>query len=350
MFEKLFQAAISHNANDVHVSVGAPPVLRVGGQLVRLKTGDLTVEDIDGIMRALTPPSCMVMLSKTGNTDYSYDYDNHRFRITVFRQRGKVGMVMRHFRNILFTPQELRIPRQVCEKVLHSKGLFLASGPTGSGKTTTIASIIDLINQNQGKHIITIEDPVELLHPHKTSLITQREIGTDVKSFVDGLHWSMRQDPDVIVVGEIRDQETARVSLRAADTGHLVMGTIHARSCASTITRIISEFPSEEQPFIRMQLAEALLGITNQALVPTFDNRGVLSIMEIMMNSSTISSLIRQEKENLITDEIRKGKALGMMDFEENLWNACVSKEVSFQKALYFSRDQKRFQERMAGK
>lgn len=348
MFEKIFQATISHNANDVHLSVGAPPVLRVGGQLVRLQTDDLTIIDIDGIMRALTPPSCMVMLSKTGNTDFSYDYDEHRFRITVFRQRGKVGMVMRHFRNILFTPQELRIPKQVCEKILHSKGLFLASGPTGSGKTTTIASMIDLINQTQSKHIVTIEDPVEILHPHKKSLITQREIGTDVSSFADGLHWSMRQDPDVIIVGEIRDQETARVSLQAADTGHLVMGTIHARTCASAITRIVAEFPAEEQIFIRMQLSEALLGITNQALVPSYDNRSVIAVMEILMNSGTIASLIRQKKEAQLPDEIRKNKALGMMDFEENLWALCVSKEVNFKDALYFSRHQGRFQERMA--
>ncbi len=350
MFEKLFQAAISHNANDIHLSAGAPPTLRVGGKLVRLKTDDLSIKDIENVMRGLTPPSCMVMLAKTGNTDYAYDYDGHRFRITVFRQQGKVGMVMRHFRNILFTPQELRIPQQVCDKILHAKGLFLASGPTSSGKTTTIASLIDLININQSKHIITIEDPVELVHPHKKSIMTQREIGTDVNSFVSGLHWSMRQDPDVIVVGEIRDQETARTSLQAADTGHLVMGTIHARSCASAITRIVSEFPPAEQSFIRAQLSEALLGITNQALVPTYDNRGVLSVMEILMNSSTVSSLIRQEKENLVGDEIRKGKGLGMMDFEENLWNLCVSKEVNFNEALYFSRDQIRFKERRAGK
>lgn len=349
MFEKLFQAAISHNANDVHLAVGAPPTLRVGGQLVRLKTGNVTVEEIDKIMRTMTPPSCMVMLSKTGNTDFAYEYDGHRFRITVFRQRGKVGIVMRHFRNILFTTQELRIPKQVCEKILHSKGLFLASGPTSSGKTTTIASIIDLINSTQGKHIITIEDPVELLHPHKKSIITQREIGTDVNSFVDGLHWSMRQDPDVIIVGEIRDLETARTSIQAADTGHLVMGTIHARSCASAITRIVSEFPSVEQDFIRVQFAEALLGITNQALVPNYDNSGVLSVMEILMNSPTVSSLIRQKKENLVGDEIRKHKNLGMMDFEENLWKLCISKEVNFNEALYFSRDQIRFAERRTG-
>lgn len=350
MFEKLFQAAISHNANDVHLSVGVPPVLRVGGQLVRLKTADLTIEDIDGVMRELTPPSCMVMLSKTGNTDFAYDYDDHRFRVTVFRQRGKIGMVMRHFRNILFTPKELRIPKQVCERILHSKGLFLASGPTGSGKTTTIASLVDMINQKQSKHIITIEDPVELLHPHKTSIITQREIGTDVSSFADGLRWSMRQDPDVIVVGEIRDQETARISLSAADTGHLVLGTIHARSCASAITRMVSEFSADEQPFIRMQLSEALLGITNQALVPTYDNRNVVAVMEILTNTPTVSSLIRQEKEALVGDEIRKGKTSGMLDFEENLWNLCVSKEVNFKEALYFSRDQTRFQERWANK
>ncbi len=350
MIEKIFQVAISHNANDVHLSVGAPPILRVGGKLLKLKADPLVEEEIEQIMRSLTPPRYMVDLSKSGNTDFAYNYNDHRFRITVFRQCDTIAMVMRHFRNVLFTPKDLRIPEEVSRSVLHHKGLFLVSGPTGSGKTTTLSSLIDLINSNQSKHIITIEDPVEIVHKHKKSLITQREIGTDVESFVEGLHWSMRQDPDVIVVGEIRDLETARIALKAADTGHLVMGTLHARSVSSAITRIISEFPSDEQPFVRLQFAEALLGIVNQVLVPTIDGQDVMSVMEIMLNSPTISSLIRQEKEHLVSDEIRKGKSLGMMSFEDDLRSLCVSKKVNLPEAVDFSREPKAFKMQMGMK
>lgn len=347
MIEKIFQAAISNKANDIHLSEGASPVLRLGGKLHSLKTKPLVTDDIEKIMRFITPPRCMVNLSKTGNTDFSYDYNDHRFRVTVFRQCGTIGIVMRHFQNVLFTPEDLRIPKEVRQSILHNKGLFLVSGPTGSGKTTTLASLIDLINSTQNKHIVTIEDPVEIVHQHKKSIITQREIGTDVATFVDGLYWSMRQDPDVIVVGEIRDLETSRISLKAADTGHLVMGTLHARSASSAITRIISEFPAGEQAFIRLQFAEALLGIVNQLLVPTFDGQSVMSVMEIMVNSSTISSLIRREKEGNVADEIRKGRKLGMISFEDDLHALCVSKDINLKEAVYFSRDPETFKMNM---
>ncbi len=350
MIDKIFKAAISHDANDVHLSEGAPPVLRVGGKLLRLQAKALGADDIEQIMRFITPPRCMVDLSKTGNTDFAYDYNEHRFRVTVFRQCGTIGIVMRHFRNVLFTPEDLRIPNEVRQSILHHKGLFLVSGPTGSGKTTTLASLIDLINSTQHKHIITIEDPVEIVHKHKKSLITQREIGSDVASFVDGLYWSMRQDPDVIVVGEIRDLETSRISLKAADTGHLVLGTLHARSVSSAITRIISEFPAGEQAFVRLQFAEALLGIINQVLVPTLDGQAVMSVMEIMVNSPTISSLIRREKESNVPDEIRKGRKLGMVNFEDDLHSLCVSKDINLKEAVFFSRDAEAFKMNMGMK
>ncbi len=347
MVEDFFKAAISHNANDMHLTVGLPPVLRIGGKLVRLDHSPLSSEDIDLVMRAVTPPRAMVELSQSGNTDFAFNYEGHRFRVGVFRQCGTLSIVMRHFRNIRFSLDYLRIPKELHETFLHEWGLFLITGPTGSGKTTTLASLVDFINSNCAKHIVTIEDPVEILHQHKKSIVTQREIGTDVNSFAEGLRRTMRHDPDVIVVGEIRDLDTTRIALKASETGHLVLGTLHAKTAATTITRIISQFPHDEQPFIRIQLATALLGVINQVLLPTQDGRGMTAAMEIMMNSPTISSLIRQEKESQISDEIRKGKKLGMVCLDEALQYLCVNKDVHFKDALRCCREPKVFKGRM---
>ncbi|MCB2180782.1 MAG: PilT/PilU family type 4a pilus ATPase [Desulfobulbaceae bacterium] len=350
MVEKFFKAAIKHNANDIHLSLGVPPLFRVGGEMVRLKTDALTENDIDLILRTLTPPRCMVELSKTGNTDYVYNFEGHRFRVAVFRQCGTLGMVMRHFRNVIFSLDELDIPLEVSTAIVQERGLFLITGPTGSGKTTTMASLVDHINTSTCKHIITIEDPVEILHTHKNSIVSQREIGVDVNSFTEGLRWSMRQDPDVIVIGEIRDVETSRIVLTAADTGHLVFGTMHSRTAPAAITRIIAAFPHDEQPFVRLQLSSALLGIINQVLLPIREGDGMTSVVEILMNSHTVASLIRQEKEQHIADEIRKGRRLGMVSFEESLHHRCVNREIDWQVAVKHSRDPEAFKNRMEKK
>ncbi|MFH1217081.1 MAG: PilT/PilU family type 4a pilus ATPase [Pseudomonadota bacterium] len=350
MVEKFFQVAITHNANDIHLSVGAPPTLRVGGKLVRLELDPLTAKDVDQVMRALTPPRCMVELSKSGNTDFAFSYNDHRFRIAVFRQSGTLSMVMRHFRNVMFSLDELNIPEPVRHMMLNNRGLFLVTGPTGSGKTTTLASLVDYINSNSAKHIITIEDPVEILHHHKKCLISHREIGADVNTFSEGVRWSMRHDPDVIVVGEMRDLETVRIALKAAETGHLVLATLHARTASFVITRIISEFPSMEQDFIRMQLSSALLGVINQVLVPTIGGDNMASIMEILVNNHTVASLIRQNKETQISDEIRKGRALGMINYEDALHDCCVRKVVDWREAVGFSREPEAFRNKLEKK
>lgn len=350
MVEKFFQVAISHNANDIHLSVGAPPTLRVGGRLLRLELDPLTAKDIDQVMRSLTPPRCMVELSKAGNTDFAFSYNGHRFRIALFRQSGTISMVMRHFRNVLFSLDELNVPEQARNMMLTSRGIFLVTGPTGSGKTTTLASLVDYINSNSEKHIITIEDPVEILHQHKKSLVSHREIGTDVNSFSEGVRWSMRHDPDVIVIGEMRDLETVRIALNAAETGHLVLATLHARSASFVITRIIAEFPSLEQEFIRMQLSAALLGIINQVLVPNLGGDDMTSVMEVLVNTHTVSSLIRQNKETLINDEIRKGRAHGMIHFDDALRDRCVQKKIDWRAAAAYSREPDAFKARMEKK
>lgn len=346
MVEKLFNVAISHNANDIHLAVGVPPTLRIGGKLVRLPADPLTAADIEQIMRSLTPPRCMVELSKTGNADFGYNYGEHRFRVAVFRQRNAIGMVLRHFRNVMFSMDELQIPDQVRSSMIHDRGLFLVTGPTGSGKTTTMASLIDHINSSCSKHIISIEDPVEIVHRHKQCNVSQREIGVDLFSFADGVRWSMRHDPDVIVVGEMRDVETMRIALKAAETGHLVLATLHARTASAVITRIIAEFSSDEQDFIRTQLSYTLLGVINQVLVPTIDGNGVIAVMEILMNTQPVASLIRQKKEGQIIDEIRKGKAVGMVSFEDSMNKRCVNKDVDYNDAVRFCRDVETFKAR----
>ncbi|MBU0909804.1 MAG: PilT/PilU family type 4a pilus ATPase [Proteobacteria bacterium] len=350
MVEKLFKVAISHNANDIHLSEGIPPTLRIGGRMVRMQADPLTADDIERVMRALTPPRCMVELSKNGYTDFGYDFGDNRFRIAVFRQRGGIGIVMRNFRNVMFSLDELQIPQEVRAAMVHDRGLFIITGPTGSGKTTTMATLIDHINSNCNKHIITIEDPIEIIHQHKLCNVSQREIGVDVFTFADGVRCSMRHDPDVIVVGEMRDVETIRIALKAAETGHLVLGTLHARTASAVVTRIIAEFASDEQDFIRMQLSSSLLGVINQVLIPTTDGKGVASVMEILMNSPSVASLIRQGKENQIIDEIRKGKSLGMVSFEESLRQRCVNKDVDWREATRYSREPETFKTRMEKK
>lgn len=350
MVEKLFKVAICHNANDIHLSEGIPPTLRIGGKMVRMQADPLTADDIERAMRALTPPRCMVELSKSGNTDFGYDFGKNRFRVAVFRQRGGIGMVMRHFRNTMFSLDELQIPPEVRTAMVRERGLFIITGPTGSGKTTTMATLIDHINASCSKNIITIEDPIEIVHPHKLCNVSQREIGVDVFNFADGVRCAMRHDPDVIVVGEMRDVATIRIALKAAETGHLVLGTLHARTASAVITRIIAEFASDEQDFIRMQLSNSLLGVINQVLIPTADGNGVASVMEILMNTPSIASLIRQSKENQIIDEIRKGKNLGMVSFEESLRQRCVNKVVDWREATLHSREPETFRTRMEKK
>ncbi|MEW6519521.1 MAG: PilT/PilU family type 4a pilus ATPase [Thermodesulfobacteriota bacterium] len=350
MVEKLLKVAICHNANDIHLSEGIPPTLRIGGKMVRLREAPLSADDIERVMRALTPPRCMVELSKNGNTDFGYNFGENRFRIAVFRQRGGIGMVMRHFRNVMFSLEELQIPQEVRAAMVRERGLFIITGPTGSGKTTTMATLIDHINSSCNKHIITIEDPIEILHSHKQCNVSQREIGVDVFTFAEGVRYSMRHDPDVIVVGEMRDVDTIRIALRAAETGHLVLGTLHARTASAAITRIIAEFASDEQDFIRMQLSNSLLGVINQVLIPTADGKGVASVMEILMNTPPVASLIRQSKENQIIDEIRKGKNLGMVSFEDSLRYRCVNKMIDWREAALYSREPETFKVRMEKK
>ncbi|MCK5192349.1 MAG: PilT/PilU family type 4a pilus ATPase [Desulfobulbaceae bacterium] len=350
MIDKIFGVVQHHNATDIHLNVGLPPVVRIAGKLKTLQADPLTAEQTEEMMRTLTPPRCQVELSERGSTDFAFSHNENRYRIAAFRQLGMICIVMRSLRQVMFSVDELHIPHEVRDTILQGQGLFLVTGPTGSGKTTTIASLVDMMNKATRQHIITIEDPIEIIHEHKESIVTQREVGTDVASFSEGVHRALRQDPDVILIGEIRDPETTRIALNVAETGHLVMGTLHSRTIAATVTRVISQFPHDEQPFIRIQLSHALLGVINQILVPAKNEQGLSAVMEVMISNPAIRSLIHQGKENSLTDEIRKGCLSGMISFEEYLEHLCEIKWLSYTDALQHARDKKSFKVRMAQK
>lgn len=350
MIDKIFDVVQHYNATDIHLNVGLPPVVRIAGKLKTLQRDPLTANHTEEMMRTVTPPRCQVELSEKGSTDFAFSHNDNRYRIAAFRQLGMICLVMRSLRQVMFSVDDLHIPQEVRDTILRGHGLFLVTGPTGSGKTTTLASLVDMLNKSTRQHIITIEDPIEILHEHKEAIVTQREVGTDVSSYSEGVHRALRQDPDVILIGEIRDLDTTRAALNVAETGHLVLGTLHSRSISATVTRVISQFPHSEQPFIRIQMAHVLLGAINQILVPAKNEAGLCAVMEVMMSNPAIRSLIHQGKDNTLPDEIRKGRLTGMVSFEEYLEHLCEIKQLEYSDALHYARDKESFKVRMEQK
>ena len=265
--DRLLQACVSQGASDIHITVGKPPVFRLHGMLRPLETKVLEPDDSAALMKSITPERNQQEFQESGSTDYGFAFgDKARFRVSVFKQRGNVAMVLRLIPNTIMTFDEIGLPKLCSALCRRPRGLFLVTGPTGSGKSTTLACMINYINENLDRHIITVEDPIEYYHPHKKSVINQREVGVDVPTFAEALRRALRQDPDVILVGELRDLETIEAAIRAAETGHLVFGTLHTTSAAGTITRIIDVFPPNQQEQIRTQLSGNLIAVLAQAL------------------------------------------------------------------------------------
>ena len=268
----LMDAAYEKGASDLHISVGRRPVLRVGGGLVELGDAPLTPEDTERLARALAPDRNWEELEESGSTDFGLAHaDKCRFRVSILTQKGTRGIVMRQIPQKLLTFDQIGLPESVRDLLHLHRGLVLVTGPTGSGKTTTLATMIDWINRNRDVHIITIEDPVEYYHTHQQSMVTQREVGTDVTTFSEAMRRALRQDPDVILLGEMRDLETTSAAITAAETGHLVFGTLHTTGASRTVDRIIDQYPKEQQEQIRAQLAQSLVAVISQILVPTPD-------------------------------------------------------------------------------
>lgn len=333
LMEKLLETVVTVKASDLHISVGQPPVLRVNGRLRRLEAKILEPDDTTALMKSITPDRCQQELQQQGGCDFGFAYsDKCRFRVAVFKQRGNISIVCRRIPSQFLTFEQLRMPDAIRRLITRPRGLLLVTGPTGSGKTTSLASMINFLNDNYDSHIITVEDPIEYYHQHKKCMVNQREVGVDVPSFSEALRRALRMDPDVILVGEMRDLDTIHAALEAAETGHLVFGTLHTSGAASTINRIIDVFPKEQQDQIRTQLSTALIGVLSQALMPK-KPEGVIAAYEMMVITPAIQNLIRENKVYRIDSSIQTGRKHGMFLLDESLFKLwkeglCEKEEV----------------------
>src|SRR5208282_3587271 len=294
--EDLLQVVVDENGSDLHIRVGVPPVIRLHGRLIHMDLPVLTAEDTEGLMKAITSESHIQHVREQGGADFGFAYgDMARFRVSVFKEKGNFGLVLRQIPTKLLTLEQIGLPIHTVQVLLHKpRGLVLVTGPTGSGKTTTLASMINIINEERDDaHIITIEDPIEYYHTHKKAVVTQREVHVDVPSFAEALRRALRQDPDVILVGELRDLETMEAAITAAETGHLVFGTLHTTGAAKTIDRLVNAFPMNQQETIRIQLSTVLQAVISQLLLPRIDKPGRIAVYEIMINTPAIAALIR---------------------------------------------------------
>jgi twitching motility protein PilT len=305
----------------LHLATGRPPTLRLHGSLRELQTKVLEPEDTVSLMKSITPERIQQEYEETGSGDFGFAYgDQARFRVANFKQRGNCSLVLRLIPNKLLTFEQIGLPRMAEQICRRPRGIFLVTGPTGSGKSTTLASMIDYINMNFDRHIITMEDPIEFYHYHKKSIVVQREVGVDVPSFSEAIRRALRQDPDVMLVGEMRDLATIGAAITAAETGHLVFGTLHTSGAASTINRIIDAFPADSQEQIRVQLANNLIAVLSQTLCPRIDQEGRLAAYEFMYVTPSIQNLIRENKSFRIDSDIQTGKKYGMQLLDDNLW------------------------------
>jgi len=332
--DKLLTAAVKGGVSDIHITTGLPPVFRQDGHMRPQPTKVLTPDDTNGLMKAITPERCQAELAEKGGCDFGFAFgDMARFRVSVFKQRGSIAMVLRQIPNKMLTPEQLGVP-EICKKmVTRPRGLFLVTGPTGSGKSTTLASLINFINENYDHHIITIEDPIEFYHQSKKSTVNQREIGTDVSSFSEALRRALRQDPDVILVGELRDLETIEAAISAAETGHVVFGTLHTTGAQGTVNRIIDAFPTNQQEQVRTQLSTAVIGVVSQALLPKIGG-GRVAAYEILVCTPAIGNLIRENKTFRINSAIQTGAKLGMQLLDDHLFKLWNEKKVKEEDVL----------------
>lgn len=337
LIDKLLQAAVKQGASDIHIVVGQPPVFRLHGRMRKLETKVLEGDDSMALMKSISPDRCQRELQENGSSDFGFAFgDQARFRVSIFKQRGFVSMVLRQIPNDKLTPEQLGLAQAVVDMVQRPRGLVLVTGPTGSGKSTTLASLINFLNEEHDHHIITIEDPIEFYHEHKKSTINQREVGVDVPSFSEAIKRALRQDPDVILVGELRDLDTISAAISAAETGHVVFGTLHTNSAQGTVNRIIDAFPGNLQDQIRTQLSTSLIGVVAQTLLPR-KGGGRVAAYEVLVVTPGIANLIRENKTFRINSAIQTGSKFGMNLMDDalfDLWrDGIVEIEECLQKA-----------------
>ncbi|WP_377888297.1 type IV pilus twitching motility protein PilT [Alkalihalobacillus sp. R86527] len=332
--DKLLRAACKLGASDVHLTIGVPPVLRIHGDLKRYGNDPLDPATTEQMARLLIPKEQWSTFKENGDLDFSYSLKGvSRFRINAFHQRTSISLAIRVVPSAIPSLESIHAPEIIKKLALKPQGLILVTGPTGSGKSTTLASAINFLNHTVQKHIITLEDPIEYLHKHRNCVIDQREIGADVKSFASGLRAALRQDPDVVLVGELRDLETIQTAVTAAETGHLVFGTLHTSNAGATVDRIIDVFPPSQQPQIRIQLASVLVGIISQRLFPTVDKKSRRPAFEVLVNNPAIANLIRDSKVYQIPNVLQTSKSTGMVELSSSIRNliknGVISKEAA---------------------
>ena len=349
MFE-LLQDAVQRKASDLHITVGFPPVFRLDGGLVPSGHSKLLPPDTDRLLAEITTPEQRERFYQSGELDTSYALPGvSRFRVNAFRQRGATAMVLRVVAENVPTFEQLGLPDVLKSLARKSRGLVLVTGPTGSGKSTTLAAMINLINMERECHIITLEDPIEYLHRHNRCIVNQREVNSDTKSFANGLRAALREDPDVILVGEMRDMETISIAVTAAETGHLVFATLHTSDAAQTIDRIIDVFPPHQQQQIRIQLSLTLQGIVAQQLLPRTDGKGRVAAMEILVATPAIRNLIREGKSHQIISAIQTGAKVGMQAMDMSLRELSRKGVVTYEEALMRASDPETFMRLMQG-
>ncbi len=346
----LLNLCIERGASDLHLSVGRPPVIRVHGKLEDQGEELLSPEATEALVRELTPERNMKEAEEVGTTDFALAHGSKaRFRVAVFRQKGNWSAVLRLIPSKLLSFEDIGLPASVKDLIFRPRGLILVTGPTGSGKTTTLATMIDFLNRERDMHIITIEDPIEYYHHHRTSLVSQREVHVDVPSFAEAMRRALRQDPDVILLGEMRDLETISAAITAAETGHLVFATLHTTGAARTIDRIIDAYPVDQQEQIRAQLSVSLIAVVSQVLLPRKDVPGRVAAFEVMIVNSAIENHIRKNETFKVLSVLQTSRKAGMQLLDDHLLDLFKEGKISRESALLAATNPKDLEPRLGG-
>ncbi len=342
--DELFRFMHAEGASDLHLSVGSRPALRVRGDMERFGTNVLEQDDLKAMLYEIAPPDRIEIFEATGDIDFGYEVpDLARYRCNYFRQKNGIGAVFREIPSRIIPLEQLGIPPVLKDLALLPRGLVLVTGPTGSGKSTTLAALLDYANEKRKSHIITVEDPIEFVHTGKAAVINHREIGSHTKSFASALRAALREDPDIILVGEMRDLETTALAIEAANTGHLVFATLHTMGATRTVDRIIDQFPAEQQQQIRMSLSESLKAIISQTLFKRIDRKGRIAAIEILFCNLPASNLIREEKTYQLMSVIQTSRKLGMISMDDSIMELLQRKWISPEEAYEKASDKKRF-------
>ncbi len=338
--EELLRTAKEQNASDVHITVGIPPKMRINGSLVNMSYPCLLPEDTSKIISEFMNKKQQEQLEEKGQVDFSFAIPSlGRYRVSVFKQRGSIAAALRVVGSDIPQPSSLGLPNEAIELYKKNRGLILITGPAGGGKSTTLASIIDMVNENRNLHVITIEDPIEYLHTHKCSMVNQREIGMDASSYSEALTAALREDPDVLFVGELKDPETILLAITAAESGHLVFSTLYTIGAVDTIERIIEVFPTNQQQQVRVQFAAVIRAIVSQQLIPSKDKTKRIPVFEMMFANKEIKTLIKTNQSEKIEDVIKNGKKSGMRRMDDSILLLYARGEITKDSAINFAKD-----------